>query len=574
MAFFVRIPRRVDDTAEDSLARSEHYLNLINGDGTLIQRELRRKGYAGYEPSTAATMCAVFQLLHNGEVFPTRADGAGRRLTFFDVGANGGLYAFLCKCLFRESAEVAAFEPAPDTFAWLEAINQANRLGVRTENVAVSDAERDVTLYLSAKSDASNSLNQKFKAKHKGAVTVSGITLDRYCATTGITPTFLKIDVETHEEQVLRGAEALLREHHPPMILEAIHKAGTDFGGKVSEYLGSVGGYRYYNIEPNLELSEHDRISADPGSEFRDWLVSPIELPTEFHAAVRAWGDVLSECTPKRTIAPPRQPKPKPKPVEPTRAAPSNVAPAAVLSNRPTTNGGHASSPRFSVRRVQEAWTSVRRVIDRAAHSRRPSAKPGHTQQRIESEVLARLSERPESGSTEAMTKFLRELIPAFDSHMVEIGFNSGFGAAAGLEAGARVTSFDWAEHDYVYDAKAIIDQEFPGRHSLIVGHSQDTLPIYHAHADVIFVDGDPSYTVRRSDVDEALRLASPDTKIILSGVMSWRKFARGIVQVWEETQAGSDIEVLGTYCDIDGALVQGIKEGAQRAWVVFKKRH
>lgn len=305
MPYFVRIPRRVGQPGFEG--DSESYLNIINGSGTLIQRELRRKGYGGYEPTTAATMCAVFDLLNRGEVFP-RKDEA--HFSFFDVGANGGLYSFLCKCLFRSACEVTAFEPAPDTFRWLEAINRANFLEIATVKAAVSDTTEDVTLYLSEKSDASNSLNENFKEKHKGTVKVPCVTLDGYIEETGRAPDFLKIDTESHEINVLRGARRHIETHRPTFIVEAIQKGDTDYGRQISEFFSQVGGYHYYHLTKGKMLTKHDTIFGQVDSEQRDWLVSPVEVPATFRGLARDWASELSLCAARTNIGPAKKAKP------------------------------------------------------------------------------------------------------------------------------------------------------------------------------------------------------------------------------------------------------------------------
>ena len=47
MAFFVKLPRQ--PSQPDGLVEQDRYLNIINGRSTLVQKELRRRGYAGYE---------------------------------------------------------------------------------------------------------------------------------------------------------------------------------------------------------------------------------------------------------------------------------------------------------------------------------------------------------------------------------------------------------------------------------------------------------------------------------------------------------------------------------------------
>ncbi len=60
-----------------------------------------------------------------------------------------------------------------------------------------------------------------------------------------------------------------------------------------------------------------------------------------------------------------------------------------------------------------------------------------------------------------------------------EIGFNAGFSSYAFLIADpeTRVTSFDIGKHRYLHFAKEFVDQEFPGRHTLVLGELEGNGP-------------------------------------------------------------------------------------------------
>lgn len=75
---------------------------------------------------------------------------------------------------------------------------------------------------------------------------------------------------------------------------------------------------------------------------------------------------------------------------------------------------------------------------------------------------------------------------------ILEIGFNGGHGSAALLSVGddVHVTSVDIGVHAYIDDAKKLIDECFPGRHTLIKGSSVDVLPMLSGQFDCVFVDG------------------------------------------------------------------------------------
>ena len=108
---------------------------------------LETKKLAGYEPFAVECFLATL-----GEAGP----GA-----VFDVGANVGVYALLAAAYSNRA--VVAFEPAPDTAAVARETAARNDLAVTVEEIAISDATRTATLYLSSSTDSSNSLNPDFR---------------------------------------------------------------------------------------------------------------------------------------------------------------------------------------------------------------------------------------------------------------------------------------------------------------------------------------------------------------------------------------------------------------------------
>lgn len=130
------------------------------------------------------------------------------RDVFFDIGANAGFYTLQAA---HKGARVFSFEPFPSTRKMLE------------QNVKSNTYEKLVTVVPSAVSDTSRTLFMEEmerpglnRISAKGTVPVGSVTLDEF----GIVPTVMKVDVEKHELQVLRGAENLLRKHHPKIIVE------------------------------------------------------------------------------------------------------------------------------------------------------------------------------------------------------------------------------------------------------------------------------------------------------------------------------------------------------------------
>jgi predicted O-methyltransferase YrrM len=121
---------------------------------------------------------------------------------------------------------------------------------------------------------------------------------------------------------------------------------------------------------------------------------------------------------------------------------------------------------------------------------------------------------------------------------ILEIGFNAGLSATAFLSARPDITviSVDIGSHDYVLKAKEWIDKEFPNRHMLLIGDSTKVLPQlleqFPAYRpDLIFIDGGHDDPFPRLDINNAIKLARPDTFILVDDVVPWMTAITAAIQ-------------------------------------------
>jgi predicted O-methyltransferase YrrM len=145
-----------------------------------------------------------------------------------------------------------------------------------------------------------------------------------------------------------------------------------------------------------------------------------------------------------------------------------------------------------------------------------------------------------------AQAAFFRNLLldrPEVTS-ILEIGFNGGHSSYEFLASrpDTTVVSFDLGEHKYVHRAKRLIDEEFPGRHTLILGDSRETVPAYQAahpdaRFDLAFVDGGHEYDVASADVRNCQPLVAPGGLVVMDDLLAWRDCGAGPVQAWQEAQ-------------------------------------
>jgi FkbM family methyltransferase len=127
-----------------------------------------------------------------------------------DIGANWGMFSHWILCL-NPAARVIAFEPLPDMIRHLS--DWAPRRGgdLRILAKAVSSQSGSAPFYARTADDGEASLNERDK-KEADCFRVDTIALDEMPELRGENEVFLlKIDVEGHECEVLRGAANTLR---------------------------------------------------------------------------------------------------------------------------------------------------------------------------------------------------------------------------------------------------------------------------------------------------------------------------------------------------------------------------
>jgi len=144
-----------------------------------------------------------------------------------DIGANVGFYTMLASALVGDTGKVHAFEPTPRTFAILTANSVDKKNVVRINNALMeTEGERNLVDYGAEKSGlntiiSNENLPEEIQSNAKATVyAVETITLDSYCLSHNIRPTFIKIDTEGAEEMVLKGGRKILAASRPVLVIE------------------------------------------------------------------------------------------------------------------------------------------------------------------------------------------------------------------------------------------------------------------------------------------------------------------------------------------------------------------
>lgn len=256
------------------------HLNLPNGRSIVfdyperfhLPRYLAGRGLQNYEPLSQALFLASVERM-NGVVF--------------DIGANIGVYAMMAATTLRRP--VYAYEPFAEAAAVLSDIATRYAFPIHVIEAAVSDSLDDKTFYVSVKSDMSNSLNPNFR-QHAAVRTVRSVTIDSEA--NRVRPCAIKIDTETTEMDVLRGAQDTMRRDRPVMLVEIL---GADIAKAARDFLHT---FHYEIIEigsPDVIARFGDVSDVDISGDMRNWLAVPAELPAtdEFYGSAIGWLNVL-----------------------------------------------------------------------------------------------------------------------------------------------------------------------------------------------------------------------------------------------------------------------------------------
>jgi FkbM family methyltransferase len=175
-----------------------------------------RSGWAAFEPPMPTVFAAC------AHAFPG---------VVYDIGANTGLYSVIAAQVNKWN-QVFAFEPFPPVREHLESTIRTNHCGsrVKVESLAVASANGTLPLYVPLQDhglvETSSSLSAHFKDEYSEVIDVTVVTVDFF--TQERHPgrvTLMKIDVESLEAEVLKGAHNILKTHRPIVFCEVLPQA-------------------------------------------------------------------------------------------------------------------------------------------------------------------------------------------------------------------------------------------------------------------------------------------------------------------------------------------------------------
>jgi FkbM family methyltransferase len=180
--------------------------------------------------------------------------------TFFDIGANTGLYSLIAAS-DNPRRLVYAFEPVPRVFDCLRRNVELNKLhNIHINPCAITNYDGEIALYVPNGAIPTDASTLKGFRESAEIISVQAKAIDSFVIQNEIPKVdLMKIDTEGTEHEVLEGAKNILIRDEPIIICEVLR-------GRTEDHLHSVMdglGYTYFWIS-DIGLIEKKRIEGDP----------------------------------------------------------------------------------------------------------------------------------------------------------------------------------------------------------------------------------------------------------------------------------------------------------------------
>ncbi len=167
----------------------------------------------------------------------------------FDIGANTGIYSLVAQTI-SPNAQVFAFEPVKRVWEKLQYNIHINGFQSIAVEKATSNYDGVATIYEKKDSEhiLSVTVNKNLLSDETETILteIETVRLDTFIENNDLERIdLMKIDVETHEPEVLEGMGRYLDDFRPTMLIEIL---SDEVGHKVEKHLKGLG-YLFFNVD-------------------------------------------------------------------------------------------------------------------------------------------------------------------------------------------------------------------------------------------------------------------------------------------------------------------------------------
>jgi len=177
-----------------------------------------------------------------------------------DIGANTGVYSLIAKTV-NPKAKVFAFEPVERVYNKLVDNCKLNEYDITCYMQAVSNYSGTAVIYDTCEEHIySVTVNKNIHSTstHVKQAEISVVSLKKFIEENTLHQIdLIKIDVETHEPEVLEGFSDYLAQFKPTILIEIL---SNEVGAKVDELLHGLD-YLYFYIDDHKGLQQTSQIT-------------------------------------------------------------------------------------------------------------------------------------------------------------------------------------------------------------------------------------------------------------------------------------------------------------------------
>lgn len=176
--------------------------------------------------------------------------------TIIDVGAYSGIYS-LVSATINSDAKIYAFEPMEHNYNLLSENIKLNNFKIEKVNKACSNFNGKATVYIRKDQTyvTSVTVNKSLLAPTtpQNSILIETVSLEDYILKHKLSNIdLIKIDVETHEAEVLEGLGSILDKYRPTLLIEVLN----DEVGKSIQNIITDMEYLFFDVDENSGIKQ------------------------------------------------------------------------------------------------------------------------------------------------------------------------------------------------------------------------------------------------------------------------------------------------------------------------------
>ncbi|NUM50703.1 MAG: FkbM family methyltransferase [Flavobacteriales bacterium] len=192
----------------------------------------------------------------------------------FDIGANTGIYALIAKTA-KKNNNVYAFDPVCRVYKKLVKNIALNHYDIKAYPIALSNQSGKAIIYdTDTEHTYSVTVNKNLNTTKSlvKEIPIDTLRLDEFIVSNNIKKIdLMKIDVETHEPEVLEGMGRYLKDFKPTLLIEILN---NEIAVKIENLIKGLG-YIYFNINEQGAIKKVDCLTK---SDYHNFLICSTDV--------------------------------------------------------------------------------------------------------------------------------------------------------------------------------------------------------------------------------------------------------------------------------------------------------